>query len=227
MAALSIRDAIENLALQLREGQHVNQTLELLTHTAVDTIEGVDYASLSLRRGNGPVETLAPTHPVAVVIDELQYELQEGPCYEVVTDKPFVMTNSLAHDSRWPAFAPRAADLGIGSQLALVLIAEPDTRASLNLYAERVNVFNGNVADADWSASHAALILNFSQAFRQLDSASGSREVIGQAVGIIMERHTMRSDEAFGHLAGLSQTTSVSLRQVATEIVRRADIGIA
>ena len=72
-----VREAVASLARRARE-QDLDDILETITHTAVDVIDGVDYCSVSLPRGQGPVETVAPTHPIAVAADELQYELQVG-----------------------------------------------------------------------------------------------------------------------------------------------------
>ena len=122
--------------------QDLDDILETITHTAVDVIDGVDYCSVSFRRGQGPVETMAPTHPIAVAADELQYELEEGPCYDVVQTEPFVLSKHLEDDERWPRYSSMAADLGIASHMSTVLLITYDSRAALNLYSSRADGFD-------------------------------------------------------------------------------------
>ena len=73
-----VREAVASLARRARE-QDLDDILETITHTAVDVIDGVDYCSVSLRRGQGPVETVAPTHPIAVAADELSTNCMKDP----------------------------------------------------------------------------------------------------------------------------------------------------
>src|SRR5215510_3827336 len=76
---------------------------------------------------------------------------------------------------------------------------------------------------ADMLDSHAELVLSLTETINQLDTALESRTVIGQAVGIVMERHQVSEDRAFAYLVRMSQTNNVKLRQVAQSLVARAD----
>ena len=213
-----VREAVASLARRAREEQDLDDILETITHTAVEVIDGVDYCSVSFRRGQGPVETVAPTHPIAVAADELQYELEEGPCYDAVQTEPIVLSKHLEEDERWPRYSSKAAELGIASHMSTVLLITRDSRAALNLYSSRADGFD-DLDDAEQFAFHAGLILEDTEQLRHLDTAQGSRTVIGQATGIVMERFSMDRDAAFGHLVRVSQTTNVKLRRVAKRIV--------
>src|SRR5215218_5431369 len=130
-ADADVREAIDTMVRRLVETRDVTDTLTSLTAGAVDSIPPVHFASISHRIVGAPIETLAPTHPLAVAIDELQYELSEGPCYDVVASVRVALSNDLAIKPCWPKFGPRAAALGVKSQLALVLVAEAQQRAAL------------------------------------------------------------------------------------------------
>ena len=52
----------------------------------------------------------------------------------------------------------------------------------------------------------------------QLGEAVASRDVIGQAKGIIMERHRVTADEAFGGLRRASQSFNIKLTDLATDL---------
>lgn len=52
----------------------------------------------------------------------------------------------------------------------------------------------------------------------QLQEAVESRDVIGQAKGVLMERFGITADEAFDHLVHISQTTNTKLHAVAVDL---------
>ncbi len=220
-ANTDVREAIDTMVRRLVETRDVNETLTSLTAAAVDSIPSVHFASVSHRTVGNPIETLAPTHPLAVAVDELQYDLSEGPCYAVVANERVALSNDLSSEQRWPEFGPRAAALGVGSQLALVLVAEARQRAALNLYSRDRQAFNGSFEIAELFATQAALVLGFSRTIQNLDTALGSRTVIGQAVGIVMERYGVDQTKAFEYLTQLSQNSNTKLRTVADNLVNQ------
>jgi len=68
--------------------------------------------------------------------------------------------------------------------------------------------------------SVSAAIAGAAAQIRQLHTALDSRDVIGQAKGILMERYRLTPDGAFALLARASQDTNVKLREVADELCR-------
>lgn len=215
----NVRTAIDQLVEQVEETRDVDETLTLLTAMAVDSVPGVDFASVSLRRQAEPIETLAPTDPLAVAMDEFQYEFREGPCFEVATSEVVVLANDLASDQRWPTYGPQAVAVGVHSQLALVLLADRKQRAALNLYSRQRQNFDGSLEIAELFAAQAALVMGFARTIKQLDQAMGARTVIGQAVGIVMERNGLDQAQAFHLLNRLSQESNTKLRVVAENLV--------
>ena len=220
----SVRLAVKDLARHLHQSRDVDEILTALTQSALEAIQGVDYVSISVRERDGQLTTLAPTDPLAVEIDELQYALHEGPCYEAAIEGERVLVaTDLAHDQRWPAFGPRAAALGIGAQMGLGLMTAGSTRSALNLYSQQVAGFDDDIETAELFASHAALVMGYARTVNNLDEAIQSRTLIGQATGILMERYDLDEDRAFGFLTRVSQTSNIKLRQVAHEIVDGAN----
>ncbi len=216
-----VREAIESLTNHALSLRSVDDTLATLTQAALQSIPGVDYVSISMREGNGAnITTLAPTHDVAVEADQVQYELKEGPCYEAVNGEPITLAIDIAHDVRWPNFGPRAAALGIGAQMAVGLISNRRKRAAMNLYAKQADAFTDETVEmAELFASHAAVVLGFTGTIESLDEAIQSRKIIGQALGIVMERYDLSEDRAFRFLTRVSQDSNVKLRLVAQSMV--------
>ncbi len=216
----SVGHAFEDLARWLHHPHDITETLSMLTASAQESVPGVDYVSITIREGRGRFRTLAPTDPLATTIDDLQYELRQGPCYEAaIQGLSAVHAADLANDERWPEYGPRAAELGVGAQLGLSLAADERSHAALNLYSTRVGGLDDAVDLAELFASHAALVMGYARTVKDLDEVIASRTVIGQAIGILMERYDLDEDRAFGFLTRVSQTSNVKLRQVAKELV--------
>ncbi len=56
-----------------------------------------------------------------------------------------------------------------------------------------------------------------------LDQALASRDVIGQAKGILMERERLTSDQAFDLLRRASQMLNIKLREVADRVAETGE----
>lgn len=68
-------------------------------------------------------------------------------------------------------------------------------------------------------ATHATITLIAARKEVQFESALASRDVIGQAKGIIMERFKLDATRAFALIAKLSQDGNIPVRIIAQRIV--------
>ena len=73
-------------------------------------------------------------------------------------------------------------------------------------------------------SSHAAIALKTTITETGLVAAVETRDTIGQAKGILMERHGLTAEAAFARLQQLSQDGNQQLRDLAEEVVRTGDI---
>lgn len=207
-------------------GGGVTQTLQQLVDVAADTVEGCDYAGVFLREG-GAITTPVHTDRLVAEIDELQHRLGEGPCLQAIADRTTVYAEDLIDDRRWPVFGPLAATRGVRSVLALQLAAGPGASGALNLYAGYPRAFG--VFDRGRGLLLATLAgAALSSARRQADDARrigdlsaalATRELIGQAQGILMERERVTADQAFDILRRASQHLNRKLREIAQDLV--------
>lgn len=208
------------VAATLSEPGDLADTLHRIAHSARDTVPGAEYASITVRRPDARLDTIATTDALAVELDAIQYELREGPCYDAVTDTDMSYCPDLAADRRWPSYSPRANSLGLGAQLAVRLSSAEGTYTGLNLYSKAVGAFGPEPSQvAQLFSSHARVALGFARELDSLRGAVGTRQVIGEAMGILMERYKLTEDRAFEFLIRTSQTSNVKLRTVAAEIV--------
>jgi GAF domain-containing protein len=204
---------------------NVTDTLAVVVKLALDTIEGCDFAGLFLMEGD-VVMTPAHSDPIVVDIDAIQDETGEGPCLDAINHRLIFYADDLESDLRWRQFAPRATIAGIRSVLALPLTSSAQLGA-LNLYAHYPAAFGVfDRARAAILASLASLALSVAQSHEDderraenFHAALSTRETIGEALGILMERERISADQAFAILRSASQHLNIKLREVAQQLV--------
>jgi hypothetical protein len=215
----------------------VGGTLQRIVDFAVITVDGCDAAGISLLTGT-EITTPVYSGSMALQMDAIQYETAEGPCLDAITKETTVYAEDLIDDPRWPSFGPRAAELGMRSLLACRLSAN-GTRGALNLYAQLPRAYGAtDRTKAVIFAAHAGVALGAAEALKgstdsfdaavlrleQLNAALVTREVIGQAQGILIERERITADQAFSILRVASQHLNVKLREVALYVVETGEV---
>ena len=199
--------------------------LELVVAAAIELIPGVEEASLSIVTGRKEVETVAPSSELLRRLDDLQVELTEGPCLESIYSERTIRVRDMATETRWPEFAGKATEAGVGSMLAFQLFVVGDNLGALNLYSSQVDAFDDDSEHVGLIvASHAAVALADAQQVSQLLEAVQSRDVIGQAKGILMERFKITGHQAFLLLAKASQHTNKKLLTLAEDLVNTGEL---
>ncbi|MDF6102891.1 GAF and ANTAR domain-containing protein [Gordonia hongkongensis] len=208
-----------------RESDDTEAALRSMTKFAVDAIPGAEYATVTLV-ANGTIETPVMVGDLGGQSDNLQRELGEGPCIRAAVSDRTVWIDDMRTETRWPNFAAAAADLGIRSMACFYLYIDGDDSAALNLHSTEPAAFTAEARQlGELFAAHAATAFGAIQEKQQLRAALGSRDIIGQAKGMIMERYRLDADEAFALLARLSQDTNTKLVEVATQIVKAGPEG--
>jgi hypothetical protein len=216
---LALRGAARGLAHR-RSIRDMEQTLGQIVAAAVDTIPSVDAASISITE-HGQIETRHPTTDIISKLDQTQSELHEGPCISAIEDPPdngIIVAGDLAGDDadRWPRFAPYAVGAGYLALLSTTLDTGNGARGALNLYSAEPHAFTDRCATlAGLFGAQAALLLYGAEHAASLQKALDSRDLIGQAKGILMERFRIDEDAAFEMLVKSSQETNMKLTKVA------------
>lgn len=215
-----IAAALAKAAREINAPRDLDATLHAIVETAARSLDGIDHAGISITHLDGKVETQAGTDQLVWEVDQLQYDLGEGPCLHAIREQPVVWVNDLRHDQRWPRYVPRALEYGVRAQLGLRLYAEDETLGGLNLYSTSTDTIDPDVEyTAELFAVHAALALGRARQEDQLNAALATRKIIGQAIGIVMERYELDDESAFRYLTRVSQHSNIKLRDVAQELV--------
>ncbi|MHA6803643.1 GAF and ANTAR domain-containing protein [Salinifilum ghardaiensis] len=198
-------------------------TLSLIVTAAVKTVPGAEQAGVSLLHKDSTITSAATSHATVDEVDRWQAEYREGPCVTTLWDQHTVTIADLSGEAhRWPRFAPQAAALGVGSMLSFQLFARDGSLGALNLYAARPRSFDSNAhLLGELFAEHAATALGEARHVARLQQALATRDVIGQAKGVLMERFGVGADEAFRLLVSSSQEANMKLVAVAQWLTRQ------
>lgn len=215
---LAVRMA--ELARGIAAPRRLEQVLAEVTAMAVQVIPGADLAGVLLVKKGGEFESLADTDSLVAQLDKLQHDFGEGPCAEAALQETVVRSDDLRSESRWPKYAPAAVELGVLSSLSFKLYTADRTAGALNIFSHQANVWDteAETIGSVFAAHAAAAILAGSHA-EQLYSAVSTRDRIGQAKGIIMERFGVDDVRAFDLLRTLSQENQMKLVDVAERII--------
>ncbi|WP_435279942.1 GAF and ANTAR domain-containing protein [Streptomyces sp. 1222.5] len=220
--------SMATLARDLLAQDSVTATLEKITHSATELVENCDAAGILILNGRR-VQTLAPTDQLVIDSDQLQEHLQEGPCFDAARthlgERVFRIADFTAHTQRWPAYAPPARELGLGSMMGFLLYTDEEDLGALNLYSRRPGAFTEASETAGWLlASHAAVAFSGARTHAQMEQAIATRHTIGEAMGILMSSRHLTETQAFDVLRRYSQEHNIKLRDVARRVCEQGSL---
>ncbi|MGE2736481.1 GAF and ANTAR domain-containing protein [Mycolicibacterium vaccae] len=204
-----------------RRSMSIDSALSELVDSAVRHVPGAEYAAITLVEDASKVSTLAATHVHAKVLDEIQERHGDGPCLSAAWEHHTVLIDDLGGEQRWPRYRDDALrETPIRSVLSFEVFDNQKVLGALNFYAERPHVFGDDALDIGVVfATNIALAWTMLRRDEEFRSALASRDVIGQAKGMLMERFGIDAVHAFELLRRLSQDSNVKLAEVARQLI--------
>lgn len=226
--------AFAEIARHLYQSQDMDAVLEAIARAAVATLVGCDMSSITAREST-TFRTLASTDPSARDVDDAQYAADEGPCLDATTG--IAVYAGEFPDPRWPKLASEPTRFGVHS-VASFHIDSPERQGvdefvgSLNAYSRERDGFDREAreigvvlaAHASMGVSAVSDRVRLEQRATQLHDALQSRDVIGQATGILMERFRVTPEEAFDILRRASQNLNIKLRHIAESLTETGEL---
>ncbi|WP_422747832.1 GAF and ANTAR domain-containing protein [Mycobacterium sp. WMMD1722] len=196
---------------------------ELVEHAAVE-IPGAEYAGVTITRDDRRIDTPAATDKWPILLDEIQQRHREGPCLSAAWEERLVHVADLEQDDRFPLYRRDAVEqTPIRSIMAFQMFIAGETMGALNVYAEQPNAFGPQTREIGRIfAVHSSVAWKSARRVEQFQQALSSRDVIGQAKGMVMERYAVDAVQAFELLRKLSQDSNVPLIRIATDLVAGA-----
>ena len=219
------QEGIAALSRLLLAEDGLDVALHRVADLATSVIDACDCCGVSVA-ADGGVRTRVATNDIAQRIDDDQYAADEGPCLTAVRTGHIVKVDNIGEERRWPAFTSRAVAEGVRSSCSVPLPVDHTIVGALNLYSTSGPFGEEDEHTAGQLATQAAVTLANALAFNRMEmlvsnlqDALASRDVIGQAKGIIMERQRCTGDAAFDILRVASQRRNVKLRELAQQVV--------
>ena len=218
-------ESLEILARALHvKNAELEPTLEAIASTAVTMLSPARYAALTVL-SRGELIPRASTGEPPLLLDRLQQKLGDGPCIHAAKYQSVFRIDDTGEDDRWPEFCAEAARLEVRSMLCVPLWIDERGLGALSLYADRAAAFSDpHERVAVLLAAFAAIALAEAQRAGQMHDALGNRDIIGQAKGVLMERHRITADAAFGVLSRVSQAENRKLAEVARRLVETGEL---
>ncbi|MBP2352069.1 GAF domain-containing protein [Kribbella aluminosa] len=213
-----VASAFARLAVELHSVSGIDETADAVAVFALSAV-GCRYVAIELARAGGGAEIVAATDPVVERILQWQLTIGDGPMLHALSTGVAVHVADPATDTRWPLWSRFVADLPVGSVLHVPLTTgEP--LGVLSLYHAKPQGFTlDDEAIAEILARHTAIAVATARHTTALVDQMDARRLIGQAMGILMERFGLNGDQAYAILRRYSQETRTKLRDVALEVV--------
>jgi hypothetical protein len=223
------------LTRRLLQASTVADVLTQVVHATHAVLPDAHMVSVTLRSDDGQLHTPVDTDPVARELDDLQQTYREGACFEASREPgpAYVHSPDLRGESNWPRYGPSAAERGYLSVLSTALLPDvtpPRLSGALNVYSTAAGKLGDDTTRAQTLllATHAALALAGTRAVQlaelreaHLRRALDTRDMIGQAKGILMQRRGLTAEEAFDLLRRTSQDLNVKLAELANTLATR------
>lgn len=221
---LSLDHAMTRAAREIGARRDTASNLNTIVDVARRSTPGVDHVGISLMHRTGRLEAVASTGRLVRSFDDFQCTLGEGPGVDAIRSDRAVVVEHAGREQRWPRYIPAAVRGGLRAQLGVRLFVDADeTLGSLNVYSTtRDTLPPGTRELAQFFAAQIAVVVKHVVLEETLTNAFQSQTLIGEAVGIVMGRYTLDSEQAFAYLARVSLHSNLPLKDVAREVVARS-----
>ncbi|MCU1354184.1 MAG: hypothetical protein JWM05_3393 [Acidimicrobiales bacterium] len=218
-------DAFADLNRHLEDCPPLDVTLQRVVEIAQATQLGTGEIGIAIF-DHGEFRDAPGSGPAAIEVDEAQFASDTGPGLEAHRLGHVVEVPDMQRASKWPEFRQAALGQGFGSSLSVPLSIGPRRMGVLNSYRGEVAAYSPEVSALAVRLAHqAALALAHIVSFRRLDALVGqleealeSRDVIGQAKGMLMAQRHIDAEQAHALLVASSRERNLKLRKVADEV---------
>jgi GAF domain-containing protein len=207
------------LALEMHDADGVEETVQAVVEFALHAVD-CQHAGVALYTKGGYPEVPVVTDPTVAEIYQFQMDGEAGPLVDCMRTQATVLVPDTKSEQRWPEWAKKVLDLGVRSVLDVPLRTAAGTVGVLGLYSADPDAFGPDAeAIAHILARHASVAVATARREENLNLAVDARKLVGQAMGILMERYGLDGDRAFEVLKRYSQQTNTKLHDVARQLI--------
>jgi GAF domain-containing protein len=229
-ASSGLQEVFRRLASLRFEEESLETTLAFIVSVASHAMGSADGTGVMVVR-TASLATIGASSEQCQQMNSVQSESGRGPSLLAIRSAAIVDARVGPSCESWPEFTKAARESGFGAVLAVPMVSRQRVIGSLSLFSRRNDGFDGRTTErAQMLSDQVAIVVQNASAFatanlinQQLEEALKSRDVIGVAKGILMERYSCGDKDAFDLLRQESQTTHRKLRDVASSITASRD----
>ncbi len=211
-----LAEALTVASQQLHETSTPHSTLRTAVRLAVHIMPGAEHAGISVIERGDKLRTLAWTDEVVRSAESRHTGREQHGHWDQLWHSPVARIADSEADDGWDVLSA----LGLRSALSLRLRADKRRLTVLTAYARKPGVFDEDATRIGrLFTAHVSIALDSATVREQLTEAMHTRDLIGQATGILMERQGIDAAAAFESLVRASQRENVKLRDLARRIV--------
>ncbi|MFF7330609.1 ANTAR domain-containing protein [Streptomyces sp. NPDC090306] len=211
-----LAEALTVAAQQLHETVTPQNTMRAAVRLAVDLLPGAEQAGISVIEHGNRRSEITWTDEIVPRAEAVHPDREHSPYWNQLWTAPVVRVDDSEADDGGLALA----GLGLRSALALRLRADRRRLTVLTAYARKPRAFDDHATRVGrLFTAHVNVALDSATVREQLTEAMHTRDLIGQATGILMERLNTDAAEAFKSLVRASQRENTKLRDLARRIV--------
>jgi hypothetical protein len=202
----------------------LDETLSEVLASTTRAVDHLEHAGVLVGR---PPEfvSAATSDSVIAEVHGLHVVLGEGPCLDAMATGLTVVSDALTLERRWPRFTGAALAAGVQATVAVPLVWEGRTLGALGLYWEGPHQLDtATLSLAESCGVTASALVGWARSAQELQHALRTREMIGQAVGVLMQRYGLSSEAAFSFLRRNSQNANIKLRDVAARFLETGEL---
>ncbi len=226
---LAVHDVIARMSLHAHGSNgrpmRVDDVLEVISSTARRLLPPVHHVSISLvrqhRSGRVQREKTIATGDPSRLFANAQWEDGDGPGIDAIRSGAVVTVEDVDDECRWPRLMDMVRrSTPIRSSMCVAMTAADRDIGIIVMHSEDRHAFDSeSIEIAQMLGVHAAIAVSTARREHQFQQALASRDVIGQAKGMVMERFGVDADRAFAMLATLSQESNTPVAQVSQKLV--------
>jgi hypothetical protein len=191
----------------------------------------VSGASISVFDFSGNQSSVCSSDEIAARIDELQFELHEGPQWETVRSGEIVHLPDVKTDSftRWPIFGTALRQMDVGALFTIPLVFNGDCVGAVGLYRRspgklagaELQTATGLAASLAGTAYARAIASANDDRSPETTQAPAIRREVHQATGMILAQLDTSASVAYSRLQAHAFATGRSVQDVARDVVTR------
>lgn len=169
-------------------------------------------------------ETISATDARAGRVDELQFDLGEGPCWDALITRAPVLEPDFASSESWPAFTAAIRDENIGAIFAFPLTFGPLEIGAVDLYSTSPMTLTAAQQTQSIALSSIVSRILLRHAIGDTtprETTTFSRRLIHQATGMVLAQVGTTADDAYLIIQARAFADNRPMRDVAEDIIER------